>query len=151
MTIPSHDLASTPLSRGVRRCAWSGADADDVEAIEAPAVDRFGRDDGRKVYWVRPRYRPAFLSWNAVVVRWGRWYLPMVAVCIAIMVAAAALAGLPGLGGGVLLLGLLFVIMPSATPETVDMLGIRNSMLVVRAMAIAMVVGGILLIALPAR
>ena len=151
MTIPTHSPASAPLVSGGRRCEWSGADADDVEAIEAPTVDRFGRDAGRKVYWVRPQHRAAFLAWNAVFVRWSRWFLPLSAACIVIMVAASALAALRGLGAGLMMLALLIFTMPYATPETVDMLGIRRSMLVVRAMAIAMAVAGILFIALPVR
>ena len=140
---------SAPSTRGT--CAWAGVAADDLEPVELETVDRFGRRAGPRVFWVRPRHRDAFLAHGARVRRWGRWLLPFLVVGVALMVAGAAFAGPIGLGFGLGLLGILFVALPFATPETVEMLGVRKSVAVVRGMGVAMAVAGVLLILAPIR
>ena len=141
----------TEVSSRRGRCAWSGADADDLEPVEADAVDRFGRPAGRRVFWVRPRHRDAFLAFNAYVFRWARWFLPSVTLCVGIMIAASAMAGQVGLGFGLLVLGTLMLFLPFATPETVEMLGVRKSVVMTRGMAVLMILAGLLFITVPGR
>ena len=142
--------ATAPPSPRERRCVWSGVETDDLEAVEAPTVDRLGRPVGRRVYWVRPRDRAAFLSFNSLLVRWGRWFLPALVLVTAIMVVATAFAGQAGLGAGLLVLGLFLFCLPLATPETVEMLGIHASVLLARGLALGLFCAGAFLLVLPA-
>lgn len=139
------------LARSERRCVWCGESAADLEPVEVDCLSRWGRRAGLRTFMVQPRYREAFVAHARFVVRYGPWHLPAVIAVLGAMVAGAHFADIRGVGAGLGLLGLLFLALPCATPETVWMLGVRNSIRLVRVIGIVVVLVGLILVATAPR
>lgn len=132
--------------RGQRRCVWCGRESEALESLELPTLDRWGRPTGAKRFPVDPQHREALLAFSAFTARYGPRFLPALGVWLVAMVVASWISGIAGAGVGLMLLGLLMFALPFATPETVAMVGIRASVVLVRCMAAAIALMGVFLL-----
>lgn len=127
---------------GKKRCIWSGRRGSGLKEITVESTDRFGRVVER-TFHVLPEHEEEFIAFNRYLVRYVRpflWSVVNLTVAIVVLPLAALLMGagerlvLTVVAVGVVLLGLLMVVFPFSTPETVRWLGLRRARMVTRVM-----------------
>lgn len=109
-------------------------------------MDRWGRPTGVRRFPVDPRHRQALFAFSAFSARYGPRFLPALGLWLVATVVASYVRGIAGAGLGLVLLALLMFALPFATPETVAMLGIRTSVVLMRCLAGVIVLLGAFLL-----
>ena len=124
------------------RCAWTNEPAVDLKEVVLVVLNRFGIRPAPKTFFVLPEYEEKLRKFVQLGHRFGLAFLTsMVVLTLAIPIAALTrryvLAGTLVAAEGVLL-----IIFPFATPETVRSLGIGASITLVRVVACSVILIG---------
>ena len=136
------------------KCAWTGKRSSRAVKITVDGVDRIGRPAPPEVLHVLPEHEQDLRAFAGRARRFGSTFLVAVLALTLGMVAAAVLGGAGVwstrvtavvVGMLVSLQGFLFVAMPFATPETVQMMGIRRAMLLVRVLGLFTIALGVVI------
>lgn len=114
------------------RCLWSHRTGDDLVPITVPRTDGWGRVVGEQGVHVAPEYEQRTRDFVARAVRYGRPFLVGVLLGLAGLIGFATAGRFEAAGGSLVALGLLFQVLPFATPQTVEWFGLRTSIVVAR-------------------
>lgn len=128
----------------LRRCIWTGRvhrRATELVPASLPGVVVGGGRGPQRVD-VEPAWEGEVRRWGAFVQRHVRRFQVLLGGLLAAITAAAVFAGPIATGAGVAALGLLVVVYPFSTPQTVRMLGIRRARAVTRGLGVATIVVG---------
>lgn len=119
------------------RCAWTHESGPGLERITLPVPNRLGMGAEEETFFVRPEHEADLRRFINYVRRYGRLFLLLI-VLLSITTLGFALAeNLLGVGISVLLTGIVLIIFPFATPETVKGLGLS------RAIKLTRILGGV--------
>ena len=113
--------------------------------------DSFSSTPCSQLFYVHPQHEEAFLRNHERIQRRGRQLVLIVVsllvvvpgVEIVTVVLGALSVGIVIIGIAVSLLGVVFILYPFATPETVALLGLRRSIIVVRWCGLVTVILGL--------
>ena len=121
------------------KCIWSNKEDERVKEITALATDSFGLNPQEKTFFVLPEYEHDFRRFMDRAVRYSRLFLGLVALSMIILLVgvllSAALGGHPGptvIGLSLWFLGVVMILLPFSTPETVRIMGIAKAVMFVR-------------------
>lgn len=122
-----------------RRCIWSHQH----DPGTRPIVIKPGKGYVEETHWVCPAHEEQFRRFHASVMRRGYTFLALLGL---IVVASWGLVLFQSAVGVALLLlgiGAVMLAFPFATPQTVQMLGVRRSVRLVRILGVGMVGAGV--------
>lgn len=125
------------------RCVWCSKDSGTLNEISAPMVNRYGGAPMERMFWVHPEHEGPFRRFAIDVNRNAtRFILALVGTGLGMLVAATICVvtdneavAIAGVVGGPIIASILMIRWPFATPETVDAIGIRSSIIAVRIVA----------------
>lgn len=139
------------------KCIWSGERHPDVKPLELKTINRIGTPVQKTIH-IRPVHEAEFRKYNDMVLKAGRPLFYTILLIIGLMLLASLIPifirdGIPfattSVGLLTMLLGFLTYRYPCATPETVEWLGIRKSIKLVRYGAIFLVATGAAIMLVP--
>jgi hypothetical protein len=122
------------------RCTWTGRHSDEVKELRLETLDRWGFRAREETFTVLPEHEEELRRFVDYQRRYGRVFLGLVALSI---VAALFVRSSLGIGLGMIGLGVLTYVFPFATPETVQMIGMRASIRTVRYLSVLPILIGL--------
>ena len=134
------------------RCIWCHRADGSVREVTLPMIDRWGGNPIPRPFPVHAEHEDALRRFAALANRNGRRFiLGTVGVAVAMLlvpIGAVAFGLAPSLGriatgSGTTLLGVMIVVWPFATPETVGMMGIERSVRLVRVVGVVFTLAGL--------
>lgn len=129
------------------RCLWSNRTGEGLKEITLPTMDRFAIRMREERVYVLPEHEAELRRFNDYANRWGRLFLGLMLLgTLGILVFALDDNDL-GIGLSIVLLGVLGVVFPFATPETVQALGVRSAVRTTRILSAGVTVLGVLVAA----
>jgi len=128
-----------------KSCTWCGKSEAPLKTITVETTNRFGTSTREETMTVHPEHEAELRAFAEQARRYGGRFLllsllfglfiPMSGVFAGIIWTSDALiAGIVGLS--IIVLGVVMYVYPFATPETVQMLGVRTSKQVVRGLSV---------------
>lgn len=128
------------------RCIWSNRKDPGTREITLTPVNRLSRPETVRVC---PAHEPRFRAFHAYADRYGNWFLALFGLIVFGAFMSIPLGISEAVAGGAVLLatGVLMVVFPFATPQTVQMLGVRTSVFLVRVSSVLLVGYGVFLLA----
>jgi hypothetical protein len=130
-----------------RRCAWSNHEGDGLKEIILVAPNRLGMQPTPRTFYVRPEHEQELRHFIGRLQRFGLLFVTSMLLLTIATVMAAALQQLAFMAAMMALMGLVLIVFPFATPRTVNRLGFKTSILVVRALGVGLLVVAIYLTA----
>lgn len=127
------------------RCTWSGRPDPGTREIELPGAHPLARPEHAAVC---PEHEERLRTFHAYATRHRNHFF--LAVAAVLLLAAASVMIGPDLGVALVLLvfGAVLIAFPFATPLTVERMGVARSVLLARAMGVALLLfGGVFLVA----
>ncbi len=131
-------------------CIWSHETSDRTISVALDVPSATGGEGSRRTVWVLPEHEADLRACNASVTRNGRLFLvATLGLSALVAVVASDVMGLPesastAAGGlGVAAIGLVIAALPFATPQTIQMVGIRRSVVFVRALGLLVAAMGV--------
>lgn len=122
------------------RCAWTNKQSDQCKEVTLVAPNRLGLQPKPRTFQVLPEHEPELRRFISRLERFGLLFaLSVLSISIA-MAFAAALGQYALIPWLVALTGVLLIVFPFATPETVSLMGFRTSIIVVRFFGLALLV-----------
>lgn len=92
-------------------------------------------------YFVCPEHESRLRRYHTEVDRFGGWFMALLGIFVMALVLFTMLESSVGVGLSVVFLGLVMIRFPFATPQTVQMIGVRASIWLAR-------VGGVIILGL---
>lgn len=138
-------------------CIWTGRRDARVKAITLKTLDRFSVPT-EETFYVLPEYEQSLRKFNGRLVDWGRSFLKLIFGLILLMLISVLLAlifsvsnsmVLYAVGINTSLIGLVIVLFPFATPETVKWMGLKRAIIAVRTTGFLTIIFGIAFCFLP--
>ena len=128
------------------RCIWSNRKDPGTREITLTPVNRLSRPE---TVWVCPAHEPQFRAFHAYAERYGGWFLALFGLLVSGAFLSIPLGISEEIVAGVIAFcfGALMVVFPFATPQTVQMLGVRTSVLLVRVGGVVLFGYGLFLLA----
>lgn len=122
------------------RCVWCNQSDGDLVEVIVDSSNRFANSSQPTRYMVHPEHRDAFLTFHERKERYGKRFLFAVfgiAIALAVLEPILLLMEVPRIAVGlcgvlVSAIGVVAIILPFGTPETVSWLGWRRTISVVR-------------------
>lgn len=118
------------------RCIWSNERHDDLKEVTVLTRDRFARNPQPRTFYVMPEQEEQFRRFSAFALRYSPLFLILMAALLLAMIVLSVLGSEVAVGVTVVLIGLLFVVFPFSTPETVQMMGLRKSIRLARGLGV---------------
>lgn len=131
-----------------RRCIWSNERGEHLKEITATTLSPFAAHKREQRVWVMPEHEAEFRRFNAYELRYGRLFVGLVLAVIILLVVFVVTGSALGAGLTTIGVGILSLIFPFATPETVQLHGTRKSIQMVRRLAVVGIGIGVLAILL---
>ena len=127
------------------RCIWSKRKDPGTREITLEPRDRFTRP---QTVWVCPAHEAQVRAYHAYSERYGGWFLAFFGLIVFGAFMSIPLGISEAVGGGAVLVasGMLMVVFPFATPQTVQMLGVRASVVMTWVGGLAMFGFGVFLL-----
>ena len=122
------------------RCAWSNQESDQLKEVTLVAPNRLGLQPKPRTFQVLPECEAALRSFISRLERFGLLFTLSVLASSIAMVVAAALGKYAVIPWMVAVTGVLLIVFPFATPETVARLGFKTSITVVRFLGAVLLV-----------
>jgi hypothetical protein len=117
-----------------QKCIWSNRKSSALKEISIVTLDRLGRNPSPRTYLVLPEHEAQFRHFNDKYRRFGRVFFWLIVFCLIVLMIGGGLtsfggiqAGLELTGAGLLFMGVLIVVLPFTTPETVRSMGVARS------------------------
>lgn len=120
------------------RCAWTNRESDQLKEVILVAPNRLGLEPKPRAFYVLPEFEPSLRSFVERFRRFGLVFLSSILLLTIGMVVAAGLQQLSVIAAMVALMGVLIIVLPFATPETVKRFGFRTSIIIVRIIGVAL-------------
>ena len=139
------------------KCIWTGERHPDVKPVEVTTINRIGTPVQKTIH-IRPAHEAEFRKYNDMVLKSGRTLFFAILLIIALMLLVSLVPvffrdGIQFVATSVglltMLLGILTFRYPCATPETVEWLGIRKSITLVRYGAFLLLATGAAIMLIP--
>lgn len=133
------------------KCIWTNQRSDRLKEIEIETAGRFGAGRKKETVYVleeheqKVRNFASHVDRNALRFTLFMLALPFVGVVAALLTAINEFIGLVVVGGMLVLLGIVLIVYPFATPLTVKVLGLRRSILIARFSGVVIILMGIVL------
>lgn len=129
------------------RCLWTNRTGEGLREITLPTLDRFAIRAREERVHVLPEHEAELRRFNDYANRYARLFLALMLLgTLALLVFALADSD-SGVGVSIALLGLLGIVFPFATPETVQMLGMRSAIRTTRIFGVGVAALGVLIAA----
>jgi hypothetical protein len=136
------------------RCIWCNRSQQSLIEVVVPIVNRFGGDVADQTFQVHPEHEQEFRRFSAIVVQRGRAFIVGVLAISTLMLTLATVSmliqsrrmAIMGTSACTILLSLALMRWPFATPETVGTLGVKQSVAVVRVLAIGLLAFGVAMV-----
>lgn len=134
-----------------QKCIWSGKRSPKVKPVTLDTLDRFAQPAQKTVY-VLPEYEDELQQFNETFVHQGKTFLFLIlTISLLTVIVPLGLLFISGnenlvlaaVGILVSLLGMLVIIFPFTTPETIHWLGIKKSIILMRALGVLTILIGI--------
>ncbi len=128
----------------MRKCIWCNKESEQIKEITVLTKNRFGVNQQERNYFVCPEHEEKFRKFNDQVRRYALLFICLVAISLLGLIGAACWTGNNSYPAAYLfiasfaLVGLVAIIFPFATPETIEMMGVAKSIKVVR------IIGGVI-------
>ncbi len=128
-------------------CRWCGSSDGELKTITVETPTRFATSTKEETMSVHPEHESELRAFNKEVQAHGKRFLTL-SLFFGVVLPMIGLGGLPFVSGAVvssviglstLALGVVLYLYPFATPETVEMLGVKKSVRLVRILAIGIV------------
>jgi hypothetical protein len=123
------------------KCLWTGTHSDRAIQIEVQGTDRLGRPGDMETVSVLPEHEADLRAYVGLARRFGSILLGGILGLTAVSVIAAVLgaagvwsdtAAVWAIGASVSGIGVLMIVLPLATPETLQAFGVRRSIQIAR-------------------
>jgi len=128
------------------RCVWCNGSDGELRTVTLPVA---GRE--RRTVAVHAAHEAALAAWQARVSSDSQHFVTAMALSPLVVLGAVGFAALVSRGASFVVLGLSMISLaaymwahPYATPQTVDLVGVRRSIVLVRVLAVALGLGGAL-------
>lgn len=131
----------TSVVRMRGRCAWTGKLADHLKEVRLTVPDRFGSNPHEETFLVAPEHEGELRTYTERLTRHSRHFFLLMTAGVLAAIVFALLRSIEGIAASFVGMGIIGLACPFATPETVQMVGVRRSRQIARA-------GGVLVIAL---
>lgn len=134
------------LERMSKRCIWSNRQDPGTREVELEPKTRFARPEAVQVC---PAHESQVRKYHDSCERYGGWFLALHGLLAfgSLMLWALGVPENAVAGGLFIGVGVLVLVFPFATPQTVEMMGVYPSVLLVRVIGVGMI-GGVILSAL---
>lgn len=139
------------------KCVWTGKRDPRVKSIVLKTLDRFSIPT-EKTFYVLPEYDQNLRDYNNRFVNSGRFFLISI-LGLTVLLPVSGLVGIVfsfsssiilfPVGIITSLIGVVIVLFPFTTPETVEWLGLKNGIIVARITGFVTIVVGIIICVLP--
>lgn len=118
-----------------KRCIWSNEKGDHLKEIKVTTLSPFATRTREETVFISPEHESEFRRFNTYELRYGRLFVAII-LAGTVLLTAFALAG-SSLGAGLttIAMGILTLLFPFATPETVRIHGLRSSIQMARRLA----------------
>lgn len=129
------------------RCYWCGSSDGETKTITVETINPIASSTREETLTVHPEHESELRAFNKKTVAYGRQFLFLAILFGAVLPTIGAglvsvvgkAAGLGVVGASTIFLSGVLYVYPFATPETVDMLGAKTSVQLVRVLAIGIV------------
>jgi uncharacterized membrane protein len=122
------------------RCTWTGRHSDEVKEIRVETLDRWGIHTREETFGVLPEHEEELRRFVTYQRRFGRLFLLLMVLGTAVVIFVRSNVGV---GLTMIGLGVVTFAFPFATPETVQMIGMRKSIRSVRYLSILPILIGV--------
>ncbi len=129
------------------RCVWSNRESVNLKEVVLDAPNRIGMRPAPRAFHVLPEYEEELRRFIERVRRFAVLFVSLMTLLSVATVFCAVLGQLTFLGLTVVLMGLVLLVLPFPTPETVNAFGLKKSIILVRAIALVVIVLGVYLAA----
>lgn len=131
-----------------KRCIWSNEKGEHLKEITVTTLSPFATRTREETVFVSPEHEREFRRFNAYELRYGRLFVGII-LAGTVLLAAFALGG-SSLGAGLTMIaiGVVTLLFPFATPQTVRIHGLRRSIQMSRRLGMLGVGLGVLAILL---
>jgi hypothetical protein len=134
-----------------KRCIWSNEKGEPLKEITVTTLSPFATRTRKETVFVSPEHESEFRQFNAHVLRYGRVLVGIIVAGTVLLVGFALSGSSLGAGLTTIAMGIVTLLFPFATPETVQVHGLRRSIQMSRRLGMLGIGIGILAILLGAN
>ena len=122
----------------MRKCIWCNKESEQIKEIAVLTKNRFGVNPHERNYFVCSEHEEKFRKFNDQVRRYALLFICLIAISLLGLIGAACWTGNNNYPAAYLsttsfaLIGLVFIIFPFCTPETIAMMGVAKSIKIAR-------------------
>lgn len=128
------------------RCIWCNKKDNSLKEIVVTASNRFGSKPREKIFFVHPEHEITFRAFNQYSEKFNKLFLVLIGIALLamillqiVLVAVNQNLGIIGVGVAVIFLGILVIVFPFSTPETVMLFGLKSAIKLVRVVGLVAV------------
>ena len=128
----------------MRKCIWCNKESEQIKEITVLAKNRFGVKPREVNCFVCSKHEEKFRQFNDQVRRYALLFICLIAISLLGLIGAACWTGNNSYPAAYLstasfaFMGLVFIVFPFCTPETIAMMGVAKSI------KIARIIGGVI-------
>ncbi|MFH0948031.1 MAG: hypothetical protein V1833_03435 [Elusimicrobiota bacterium] len=142
--------ATEMLSITTKRCVWCYKKNEGLKQIEVIVPNRFGMRAHKEIFYVcSSEHERYFKKVADYAKRFGFFFLVIIGLSTVSVIAVSSLVCEEivnyVVGSDISLIGILIIIFPFATPETVAILGVKKSIILMRVVGIVLLILGLLI------
>jgi hypothetical protein len=127
------------------RCIWSNRQGDDLVGIRLPKTDALGRVVGERTAFVQQIHEQRARAFVEKAVRHGRLFLALILLGVMGLLGFGAAGWTVLAGASIVGMGITVLFLPFVTPQTMEMFGIRTSIVLARVAGLLLVaMGGVI-------
>lgn len=135
------------------KCIWTGDYSENTKSIELETLDRFGFST-KKIFHIKPEFEDDLKEYNSYLKKYGRTFIGLILFISFLLITAPFIALAMGysenivldiIGILIFLLGLVIILLPLPTPETIKWLGVIKAIYITRVLGIVTLLFGIVL------
>lgn len=127
------------------RCIWCHKTDGKLKLLLVRVPNAFGLKEHDVSVSVHTEHEDETRRYYVLLCRYARTFLLSVLLGVVALVVFAVFDWEPGPSAVVIYYGVIFMALPFATPTTVEMVGIKNSVRLARVAGVVLIVGGALL------
>ncbi|MEW6555782.1 MAG: hypothetical protein AB1349_00330 [Elusimicrobiota bacterium] len=129
-----------------KRCIWTNRKSDNLKEIIVKVPNRIGLKPQERTFYILPEYESNFRRFAEYVTKYAILFLLLVLGSIIAIIIFGTVGIQTAFNITVIFLGVLTILFPFATPETVAMCGVRISIWLARVCGLLAIGCGILLL-----
>ena len=126
-------------------CVWCNEKDKRVMNIHIVTLNRFAMRPREETFWVHPEHEQSLRSFIDYYTQYAKLFMLVIILFIAVSLATALLLKQFVLGIILPLGGIIIIVFPFVTPETVEMLGVQKSVKLARGLGVLLIGLGMLI------